>query len=374
MPQVSDFTPLKVLGTGSFGKVVLVKNKVTGKLYAQKQLRKDTMKDKDYLNTINERTILAKISHPNVVKLHYALQDFNKVYLILEYLSGGELFYHLRQEHILSEDIAAFYAAQMILAIRHLHLDANVIYRDLKPENCLLNESGHLVLTDFGLSAIYQDFCSSKDGTAQYMAPEVIKSEKYDGKCDWWSLGAVLFDLITGNPPFTGNNNKRIMEKIISKKISWPIYMSQFARQFLQKLLNKNADKRLNLDDNAAFESIKSDPFFRKIDWVAIESQRCVPPIRPVIVDPESAENFDDEFTSMEITPPNSPISKVLYDEIQESRSNSTSSIIKIKRNDNSGELKESVYFTDFSFSRDSFLDSHLLSLENSITSLSLND
>lgn len=359
-PMVSDFQPIKVLGKGSFGKVILVKHKTTGKLYAQKQLKKVTMivNTKNYERTLTERTILEKVTHPNIVKLYYALQDFDKVYLFLEYLEGGELFFHLTQERIMSENVASFYVAEMILALRHLHKNAGVIYRDLKPENCLLNRYGHLVLTDFGLSKV-SDQCNSMDGTAQYIAPEVIKGELYDSRCDWWSLGAVMFDMLTGQPPFTGNNNKRIMEKIVSQKIRYPFYLSQIAKDLLNKLLNKNFEKRLNIDDDAVFNKLKEHQFFRYINWKHLDEQNDdlqPPPIIPVIVDPEMAENFDDEFTSLDITPPNSPISKFIYDNIEENRSNSTSSIIKIQKPDNNGDLQESVYFTDFSFQRHNWI------------------
>lgn len=357
---VSDFQPIKVLGKGSFGKVILVKHKKTGKLYAQKQLKKVTMivNTKNYERTLTERTILEKVSHPNIVKLYYALQDFDKVYLFLEYLEGGELFFHLTQERIMSEKVASFYTAEMILALRHLHINAGVIYRDLKPENCLLNRHGHLVLTDFGLSKVSNQ-CNSMDGTAQYIAPEVIRGDTYDSRCDWWSLGAVLFDMLTGQPPFTGNNNKRIMDKILTQKIKYPFYLSQIAKDFLNKCLNKNIDKRINMDDNEIFEKVKKHQFFRYINWKDLQDQNDElqpPPIVPVICDPEMAENFDEEFTSLDITPPNSPITKKMYDNIEESRSNSTSSVIKIQKPDENGELKESVYFTDFSFSRNTYI------------------
>lgn len=359
-PVVTDFQPIKVLGKGSFGKVILVKHKVTGKLYAQKQLKKVSMivNTKNYERTLTEHTILKKISHPNIVKLYYALQDFDKVYLFLEYLEGGELFFHLSQERIMSEKIACFYVAEMILAMRHLHVNAGVIYRDLKPENCLLNIKGHLVLTDFGLSKVSEK-CDSLDGTAQYIAPEVIKGEVYDSRCDWWSLGAVTFDLLTGQPPFTGNNNKRIMDKIITQKIRYPYYLSQISQDFLGKCLNKNVDKRANIDDATVFKKIKEHQFFRYINWKYLEEQNDElqpPPIIPIVSNPELAENFDDEFTSLDITPPNSPISKFIYSNIEESRSNSTSSIIKIQKPDTNGELLESVYFTDFSYTRKSWI------------------
>ncbi|GMF06141.1 unnamed protein product [Ambrosiozyma monospora] len=153
----------------------------------------------------------------------------------------------------------------MILALRHLHINAGVIYRDLKPENCMLNGKGHLVLTDFGLSKV-SDECTSMFGTAQYMAPEIIKGEKYDSQCDWWSLGAVMFDMLTGSPPFTGNNNKKIMDKIVSQKVKYPFYLSQDARDLLGKFLNKNPNKRLNCDTDFD-KKVRKHRFFRFINW-----------------------------------------------------------------------------------------------------------
>ncbi|QPG74825.1 hypothetical protein FOA43_002161 [Brettanomyces nanus] len=359
-PKIQDFEQLKVLGKGSYGKVLLVKHKQSGKLYAQKQLQKASMivNAKNYEQTLTERTILQKVTHPNIVKLYYALQDFDKVYLFLEYLDGGELFHYLREERILSEKVACYYVAELILALRHLHTNAGVIYRDLKPENCMLNDCGHLVLTDFGLSKASRE-CNSMFGTAEYMAPEVIRAEGYDSQCDWWSLGAVTFDMLTGTPPFTGNNHKKIMDKILRQKVKYPFYLSLDAKDLLRRLLNKNPIKRLNCDTD--FEKVKAHRFFRYIDWNDIITQndeKLPPPIIPIITDPEEAENFDEEFTSMAITPPSSPIGDSLFETIEESRSTSTSSFIPIQRPDpdNRNDLKKSVYFTGFSYTNESLL------------------
>lgn len=359
-PKIQDFKQLKVLGKGSYGKVLLVRHKKTGKLYAQKQFRKASMivNATNYEQTLTERTILKKVRHPNIVKLYYALQDFDKVYLILEYLDGGELFHYLREERMLSEKVACYYAAELVLALRHLHINVGVIYRDLKPENCMLNSRGHLVLTDFGLSKVSNE-CNSMFGTAEYMAPEVVKGECYDSQCDWWSLGAVLYDMLTGTPPFIGNNHKRIMDKIVKQKVRYPFYLSQDANDFLRKLLNKNPKKRINCDKE--FDKVKKHRFFRYIDWDALIAQdddKLPPPIVPIITNPEDAENFDEEFTSMPITPPSSPIGESLFESIEESRSTSTSSFIPIQRTDPSGnnDVKKSVYFTNFSYTDESVL------------------
>lgn len=326
--MLADFEPLKVLGQGAYGKVHLVRDRVNGRLYAQKQIRKpeidvyDAAKqtedsDSDKVSphashvqrTIAERHILTRITHHvNIVKLFYALQDHDRFYLLLEYIPGGELFHHLTSNNSLGnvflEDQVAFYAAQMALGLFHLHL-VGIVYRDLKPENCLLNSGGHLVLTDFGLSkAIRTDDsdlpCRSIIGTPEYMAPEIIKGEPYDYKVDWWLLGCVIYDMMTGKPPFTGKSHKIILDKIVRSKPVMPYYLSQDAKDLLGKLLQKNPAKRFAVDDK--WQTFMDHRFFRKLDWTAVAEQTATPPIIPVISDPALAENFSDEFTGMRIS------------------------------------------------------------------------
>lgn len=315
-PKLSDFEPIKVLGQGSYGKVLLVREKATGNLFAQKQLNKASLiinetneiNKLNYQRTLNERTILEKVNHPNIVKLYYAFQDHSKVYIILEYLDGGELFHHLAEQTYLSEKDASFYIAQIVLALRYLHLNLKVIYRDLKPENCMLNSDGNLVLTDFGLLKESHDHDSkhSMIGTAQYMAPEVIKGEEYDFSVDWWSLGCVAYDILTGSPPFTGHTNDKIMDKIVHSKkhLKFPFYLSNDAKDFLRKLLQADPAKRFDIDHD--FEKFKQHRFFRYLDWNDLingTDASILPPILPVITDPILAENFDKEFTDLPMTP-----------------------------------------------------------------------
>lgn len=302
----SDFEPLKVLGCGAFGKVLLVRERATGHLYAQKELKKASMiVEKKALQTKTERAILESVRHPYIVKLFYALQDKEKLYLILEYAQGGELFHHLAHEHMLSEDTASFYVAEMILALTHLHLNVGVVYRDLKPENCMLDQDGHLVLTDFGLSKVAtNDTCKTFSGTPEYMAPEVLQGKEYDYSVDWWSLGAVTFDLLTGNPPFTGTDYKKILEKIDKcKTMRYPFYLSMDAKEFLNGCLKKCPNRRLSSKD---LEKVKKLRFFRKLDWDLIEARdpSVEPPIKPLITDPVLAENFSTTFTDMVLSPP----------------------------------------------------------------------
>lgn len=348
----SDFEPLRCLGKGTYGTVILVRHIATGRLYAQKQFRKAslTVHQKLVEQTKTERTILESVNrHPFVVKLYYAFQDHEKLYLILEYAQGGELFTHLAAERMFSEDVAAFYMAEMVLALEHLHRNVGVVYRDMKPENCLLDAEGHLLLTDFGLSKVAVDSedddccCRSILGTVEYMAPEVVLGKNYGTAVDWWSLGALGFDLLTGSPPFQGGNHAKIQEKIVKQKLSLPYYLSADAKDLLTRLLRKEPRKRLGGGgggggsggaSNGAVKgsrsgngrrrsssrdhlmTIKKHRFFRKIDWVKLERRQLTPPIQPLITDPSLAENFSSEFTELALSPvnDNTPFDSTLFD------------------------------------------------------------
>lgn len=301
-----DFEPLLCLGKGSFGTVFLVRHTITGKLYAQKQFRKAsiTVHKKLVEQTKTERTILESVNrHPFVVKLFYAFQDHEMLYLILEYALGGELFTHLAMERMFDEDVAAFYMAEMVLALEHLHQNVGVIYRDLKPENCLLDQSGHLLLTDFGLSKIVaaddEGRCNSSLGTIEYMAPEVVQGKPYGKACDWWSLGALGYDLLTGSPPFKANNNAKLQEKILKQKLVLPYFLGPDAKDLLTRLMRKEPSKRLGYHTPKDLQTIKKHRFFRKIDWKALDRRETTPPISPVVTDPALAENFSVDFTGL---------------------------------------------------------------------------
>lgn len=302
-----DFEPLTCLGTGSFGTVLLVKQKTTGRLYAQKQFKKAslTVRKKLIEQTKTERSILESVNrHPFIVNLYYAFQDHEKLYLILEYAQGGELFHHLATERMFNEDTAAFYMAEMVLALDYLHRTVGVIYRDLKPENCLLDAEGHLLLTDFGLSKVSVDGekCRSLAGTIDFMAPEVLLGNEYDMSVDWWSLGALGYDLLTGSPPFSGNNHRKIEQNILYKKVPMPYYLSQDAKDLLTRFLRKEPRKRLGSHMPKDMHTIRAHRFFRKLDWKKLEARELEPPIQPLITDPELAENFSDEFTSQALS------------------------------------------------------------------------
>lgn len=305
----SDFEPLRCLGKGSYGTVILVKHEATGRLYAQKQFKKASLTVRKQLveQTKTERAILESINrHPFVVKLYYAFQDHEKLYLILEYAQGGELFTRMLTERMFSEETASFYMAEMVLALEHLHHTVGVVYRDLKPENCLLDSEGHLLLTDFGLSKVAVDGdyrCNSMTGTVEYMAPEVIMQKHYGTAVDWWSLGILGFDLLTGSSPFHANNETKIKEKILKAKLILPYFLSADAKDLLTRFLRKEPKKRLGACMPRDLPLIKSHRFFRKIDWQKLERRELEPPIKPLITDPELAENFSADFTDLAISP-----------------------------------------------------------------------
>ncbi|KAI1328313.1 serine/threonine-protein kinase psk1 [Xylariaceae sp. FL0255] len=304
-----DFEPLRCLGKGTYGTVLLVKQRTTGRLYAQKQFKKASVVVHKKLveQTKTERQILESVNrHPFVVNLYYAFQDHEKLYLILEYGQGGELFTHLNTEKMFSESTAAFYMAEMVLALSYLHKTLGVVYRDLKPENCLLDSQGHLLLTDFGLSKVAlddDDSCKSILGTVEYMAPEVVLGKKYGKAVDWWSFGALGFDLMTGSPPFRGGNNAKVQQNIVKQKVVMPYFLSMDAKDLLARLLKKDPAKRLGSNMPKDLQTIKNHRFFRKIDWKRLAARELEPPIKPIITDPELAENFADEFTDLSLSP-----------------------------------------------------------------------
>ncbi|KAM5167180.1 ribosomal protein S6 kinase alpha-2 isoform 1-T1 [Callospermophilus lateralis] len=305
----SQFELLKVLGQGSYGKVFLVR-KVTGsdagQLYAMKVLRKATLKVRDRVRSKMERDILAEVNHPFIVKLHYAFQTEGKLYLILDFLRGGDLFTRLSKEVMFTEEDVKFYLAELALALDHLH-SLGIIYRDLKPENILLDEEGHIKITDFGLSkeAIDHDkraysFC----GTIEYMAPEVVNRRGHTQSADWWSFGVLMFEMLTGSLPFQGKDRKETMALILKAKLGMPQFLSSEAQSLLRALFKRNPCNRLGAGIDGV-EEIKRHPFFVTIDWNKLYRKEIKPPFKPAVGRPEDTFHFDPEFTTR--TPTDSP-------------------------------------------------------------------
>uniref|UniRef100_A0A8C7LKV4 Ribosomal protein S6 kinase n=1 Tax=Oncorhynchus kisutch TaxID=8019 RepID=A0A8C7LKV4_ONCKI len=305
----SQFELLKVLGQGSYGKVFLVRKirgSDRGQLYAMKVLRKATLKVRDRVRSKMERDILAEVNHPFIVKLHYAFQTEGKLYLILDFLRGGDLFTRLSKEVMFTEEDVKFYLAELALALDHLH-SLGIIYRDLKPENILLDEEGHIKITDFGLSKEATDhdkraysFC----GTIEYMAPEVVNRRGHTQSADWWSFGVLMFEMLTGSLPFQGKDRKETMVLILKAKLGMPQFLSPEVQSLIRALFKRNPANRLGAGPDGV-EEIKRHNFFGNIDWNKLYRREIKPPFKPAVGRPEDTFHFDPEFTSR--TPTDSP-------------------------------------------------------------------
>jgi len=335
--SLHDFRIIKTLGKGSFGKVVLVQHKELKTYYAMKILLKEQLKQTNQiLHTKSEREILEKICHPFIIKLVFAFQNPEKLFIVTEYMCGGEIFYHLRKEGKFSEARTRLYIAEIVLALGHLHQN-NIIYRDLKPENILLDKQGHIKLTDFGLSRILK-ICGSTNnlnnnnnlssnhndnennnvsinktnsltssfasvysrayticGTPEYLAPEILNGKGYDKAVDWWSLGVVAYEMLCGYSPYKENKFK-LDVNVYKKPIKKESFLSDPAFDFLTKLLEVDQNKRLGSGVNDS-EDIKKHLFFKGIDWKHVYEKKYKPAFIPHVKYDEDLSNFDKMFT-----------------------------------------------------------------------------
>jgi len=313
---LDDFRTVKVIGKGAFGEVRLVQKVDTGKIYAMKLLKKDDMLKKDQLAHVRaERDVLAESDSPWVVQLFYSFQDTSHLYLIMEFLPGGDLMTMLIKYDTFSEDVTRFYLAECVLAIDAVH-NLGFIHRDIKPDNILIDKDGHIKLSDFGLSTgfhkqhdsnYYQRLLengassngalqsarnsvmvnsinltmTNKDqiatwkanrrklaystvGTPDYIAPEIFLQKGYGKECDWWSLGTIMFECLVGYPPFCSENTHETYQKIMQwqRYLAFPddIHLSREAEDLIRRLITSE-DKRLNV------EQIKKHHFFYGVDW-----------------------------------------------------------------------------------------------------------
>ncbi|KAI7821188.1 kinase-like domain-containing protein [Gamsiella multidivaricata] len=338
--STEDFEILRVLGVGSFGKVYQVRKKDTGRIYAMKVLvKKQVIEQKQVEHTIAERNVLIQaLQSPFIVGLKFSFQTPTKLYLVQDFMNGGELFFHMQNEGTFSEPRARFYTAELVLALEHLH-SRNVVYRDLKPENILLSSQGHIVLVDFGLCKqnVTEDerthtFC----GTTEYLAPEIIKGTGYGKAVDWWSLGVLLYEMLVGTSPFADGRTEGTHHKILHQPVIFPKrsgfpaikrtspkgigqvsepemafpgstgMISQNAQDLIQGLLNKNPKTRLGSGPNGAeaVATIKAHPFFQGIDWKRLQTRDVTPPFQPRvgITGDLDVSNFDAHFTDQTAT------------------------------------------------------------------------
>lgn len=278
----SSFEAIQVLGRGSFGEVYLVKMITTGKLYAMKVLRKEKIIEQNLVKyAMVERNILSTIRHPFIIKLNYAFQSEDKLFLVLDYCSGGNLTYYIGKEKHFTEDMAKVYLCEIILALEELHKNG-IIYRDLKPDNIIIDGQGHALLTDFGLSkqGMQDNSCTNSFcGSLAYLAPEMIKRTGHGKAVDWYLLGVLFYEMLIGFPPFSSMNREQVLKNIENAKLRIPVRVSATARDLIKKLMKRNLNKRLGSKNGA--EEVKSHPFFADVDWEVVLKKELVPPVIP---------------------------------------------------------------------------------------------
>lgn len=283
------------LGTGTFGRVRIVTYEHKGqKLYfALKMLKKsEIIRLKQVEHIKQEKGILTRISHPFIVNLFAAFQDHKDLYMLMEYVIGGELFSQLRKVGRFSNETSLFYTCEIVLALAYLH-SKNFVYRDLKPENLLIDRNGHIKITDFGFAKQVEDRTWTLCGTPEYLAPEIIQSKGHGKAVDWWAIGILIFEMLAGYPPFYDENPFGIYQKILAGKIEFPRHFDQNARDLVRKLLTADRTKRFGCL-RAGAEDIKRHKWFKGKDWDLALERQLKPPFVPGYRAANDTSNFDE--------------------------------------------------------------------------------
>ncbi|TYH73158.1 hypothetical protein ES332_D05G309000v1 [Gossypium tomentosum] len=311
---LEDFEVLKVVGQGAFAKVYQLRRNGTSDIYAMKVMRKDKIMEQNHAEYMkSERAILGKVDHPFIVQLRYSFQTKYRLYLVLDFVNGGHLFFQLYRQGLFREDLARIYTAEIVSAVSHLHANG-IMHRDLKPENILLDADGHVMLTDFGLAKEFDENTRSNSlcGTLEYMAPEIVLGKGHDKAADWWSVGILLYEMLTGKPPFTGGNRQKVQDKIIKEKIKLPAFLSSEAHSILKGLLQKEASKRLGCGKGGS-EEIKRHKWFKAINWKKLEAREVRPSFLPDVAGNHCVANFEECWTSMPVI--DSPVASPTFGE-----------------------------------------------------------
>eukprot|EP01064_Diplonema_japonicum_P037210 TRINITY_DN8660_c0_g1_i1.p1 TRINITY_DN8660_c0_g1~~TRINITY_DN8660_c0_g1_i1.p1 ORF type:complete len:399 (+),score=62.10 TRINITY_DN8660_c0_g1_i1:50-1246(+) len=297
-----DFKMLSKIGEGNYAVVLLVKQKGTGDYLAMKILNKNMLIERDEVeHTRTERAVLEKANHPFLVKMRYAFQTADKLYLVMNFANGGELFSHLKKEKRFDEERARFYAAEIALGIQYLH-DRGIVYRDLKPENVLLDAEGHIALTDFGLSKMMKESERTKTfcGTPEYLAPEILLNKGHGKPVDWWSFGTLLFEMIVGIPPFYSTDTKEMYDMILHADLFIPEFVTPQATDLLIHLLARDPKHRLGTGPDGPREVLNHE-FFSSVDWDALYERKVRPTFVPPVTGPGDVSQIDEEFLNKKI-------------------------------------------------------------------------
>lgn len=318
---VKDFRFLKVLGKGSFGKVLLAELRNSQNFYAVKALKKDAVLDDDDIEcTMIERKVLALgVKHPFLCHLFCTFQTDSHLFFVMEYLNGGDLMFHIQQQGRFDTERARFYSAEIVCALRFLHRKG-IVYRDLKLDNLLLDYEGHIRIVDFGMCKlqVYLDktadtFC----GTPDYMAPEIIKGMKYTHSVDWWSFGVLLYEMLIGQSPFNGCDEDELFWSICNEQAYFPRFLSKEAKQILLLLLEKSPANRLGVSESIHGD-VRAQPFFKPIDFNKLEKRQVIPPYKPKLKNPMDVSYFDTAFTDEPVKL--TPVDKEFLDELNQTQ------------------------------------------------------
>uniref|UniRef100_A0AAY4BI64 protein kinase C n=1 Tax=Denticeps clupeoides TaxID=299321 RepID=A0AAY4BI64_9TELE len=317
---LGDFDLIRVIGRGSYAKVLLVRLKKNDEVYAMKVVKKELVHDDEDIDWVQtEKHVFKQAStNPFLVGLHSCFQTESRLFLVIEYVNGGDLMFHMQRQRKLPEEHARFYAAEICIALNFLH-EKGIIYRDLKLDNVLLDHEGHIKLTDYGMckeGIRPGDTTSTFCGTPNYIAPEILRGEDYGFSVDWWALGVLMFEMMAGRSPFDiitdnpdMNTEEYLFQVILEKPIRIPRSLSVKAAGVLKGFLNKDPKERLGCQVQTGFTDIKSHTFFRNIDW---EQKEVTPPFKPQITDDYGLDNFDTQFTNepVQLTPDNEDVIK----------------------------------------------------------------
>lgn len=290
--SLSDFKTIRTLGTGSFGRVLLVQLKETKAFFALKVMDKEKIvKLKQVDHILNEKRILAAVDFPFFIKLFYSFKNEHYLFLALEYVQGGEMFSHLRRRGRFSDSAAKFYASQVVLAFEYLHF-MEVLYRDLKPENILLDQHGYIKIADFGFAKHVKHRTYTLCGTPEYLAPEIIKSKGYTKAVDWWAFGVLVYEMIAGHPPFFADEPIQIYERIVAGHYKFTPFFTAEAKDLVRNLLQADLTRRFGNLKNGT-NDIKQHKWFSSVNWVATFKREVTAPIIPSCKSPGDSSNFD---------------------------------------------------------------------------------
>jgi serine/threonine protein kinase len=299
---LGDFELGVTLGTGSFGRVRFVTHKSTGSFWALKMLKKaEVIRLQQVEHMISEKTILSSLDHPFIVRLAGTFQDVKFLYMVLEYIVGGEFFTHLRKTGRFDHTASKFYATQISLVFEYMHA-SDFIYRDLKPENLLLDKLGFLKITDFGFAKRVAFKTYTLCGTPEYIAPEVLLNKGHGKGVDWWTLGILLYEMMAGQPPFVDDDPMGIYQQILAGKVTFPRHFDRNAKSLIKKLLVADLTKRYGCLKGGA-EDVKKHKWFQGFDWEALVKREMTAPVVPQVANDSDTSNFDPYPDSLEEAP-----------------------------------------------------------------------